>query len=295
MPSATANSIQIEYDTFGGQSSPPLLLIMGLGAQMIMWDDALCHLIASRGFYVIRFDNRDVGLSSKFDKASEVHNMEILTAIERGEEPNVQYTLDDMADDAIGLLDALKVEKAHIFGVSLGGMIAQTIALRHPSRVLSLISMASTTGDPSLPPGKPQAVAALMAPPPDERNACIDHNANIFSMISGSRYPLDGEVARRVFERSFDRCHYPQGMVRQAAAVIMSGDRTHALRALAVPTLVIHGSEDPLFPIEHGRATAGAVPGGELFIIEGMGHAFGAAVWPLLVDSIVHHMNKAVS
>jgi pimeloyl-ACP methyl ester carboxylesterase len=293
MPTATANGIQIEYETFGDPSSPPLLLVMGLGAQMIMWEDEFCDLLARRGLQVIRFDNRDVGLSSHFDEAGESNLAEAFANPQANVGLNVPYTLDDMADDAVGLLAALGIEKAHILGISMGGMIAQTVAIRHPSRTWSLISMASGPGDPSLPLGTPEAMAALVNPPPTERGAYIEHNVKLFRVIDGSKYPSDEKAMRRLFERSFDRCHHPQGMARHAVAVTVAGDRTEALRSVTAPTLVIHGSEDPLLPIAQGQATAEAVPGAELLIIEGMGHSLPAEVWPLLVDAVVRHSQRA--
>ena len=270
-----ANGIQIEYDTFGDPSSPPLLLIRGGGSQMIMWDEVLCDLFARQGLYVIRFDNRDVGLSSKFD--------------------DIPYTFDDMADDSVGLLDALGIEKAHILGTSLGGMIAQTIAIRHPSRVWSLISLASTTGGPALPLGDPEVYALIFAPASFEREEQIEHSVNFYMHLGGSKYPIDEQEIRRVTEQSYDRCFCPQGAKRQGEAIMASGSRVQALRSITAPTLVIHGSEDPIFPVEHARATAEAIPGAELLIIEGMGHLFSAEVWPLLVDAIIHHTHKAGS
>jgi pimeloyl-ACP methyl ester carboxylesterase len=295
MPSVIANGVQIEYDTFGDPSSPPILLIMGLGAQMIHWPEEFCNLLASRGLYVIRFDNRDVGLSAKFDETGELALTEIFSNPERGAELNIPYTVDDMADDAVGLLDALGMEKAHVLGVSMGGMIAQTVAIRHPSRVWSLISMASGTGDPSLPWGRPEAMEMLVAPMPAEREAYIEHNIKLFRTISGSKYPSDEQEIRQLVERAYDRCYYPQGMARHSVAIMVAGSRAQALKSVTVPTLVIHGSEDPLLPVEQGRATAEAVPGAELLIIEGMGHDFPAEVWPLLVDAIAQHTNKALS
>lgn len=295
MPNVTANGIQIEYDTFGESLSPPLLLIMGLGAQMIHWPEEFCNMLASQGLHVIRFDNRDVGLSSKCDEASVSDLTEIFTDPQRGAEMNIPYTLDDMADDAVGLLDALVIEKAHVLGVSMGGMIAQTVAIRHPSRVFSLISMSSGTGDPSLPWGKPEAMAMLVAPMPDEREAYIDHNINLYRTITGSKYQADEQEIRHLMEHAYDRCYYPPGMARHSVAIMTAGSRTQALRSVTAPTLVIHGSEDPLLPVEQGKATAGAVPGAELLIIDGMGHDLPAGVWPLIVDAIVSHTRKAAS
>jgi pimeloyl-ACP methyl ester carboxylesterase len=295
MPNVIANGIQIEYDTFGDPSSPPLLLIMGLGAQMILWPEEFCNLLASQGLHVIRFDNRDVGLSSKFDEAGELDVMEIIANPQAGAELNIAYTLDDMADDAVGLLDALGIEKAHVCGVSMGGMIAQTVAIRHQSRVSSLISISSGTGDPSLPWGRPEALAMLVAPTPSERQAYIEHNINVFRTVAGLGYPLNEQIMRPLIERCYDRCYHPQGMARHSTAIIMAGSRTQDLKAVTVPTLVIHGSDDPLLPVEQGRATAEAVPGSELLIIEGMGHDLPAEVWPLLVGTIVQHTQKALS
>jgi pimeloyl-ACP methyl ester carboxylesterase len=295
MSNVTANGIQIEYDTFGDPSSPPLLLIMGAGGQMIMWNEALCDLLASQGLYVIRFDHRDVGLSTWFDEAGELDIMEILTSLQRGEEPNVPYTYDDMAADVIGLLDALGIEKAHILGVSMGGMIAQTIAINYPSRVWSLISMESTTGDPALPQGKPEVWEVLFSPMPTEREAHVEYLVNLFRMMDGSKYPSDEQEIRRLAERLYDRGYHPQGMARHVVAGMVSGYRTEALKSVTAPTLVIQGSEDPFFPIECGRATAEAVPGAELLIIEGLGHGFPAKAWPLLVDAVAAHTRKAGS
>ena len=295
MPNVIANGIQIEYDTFGDPASPPIVLIMGLGAQMIHWPEEFCNMLAGQGLHVIRFDNRDVGLSSKCDEAGVSDLTEIFTDPQHGAEMNIPYTLDDMADDAVGLLDALVIEKAHVLGVSMGGMIAQTVAIRHPSRVWSLISMSSGTGDPSLPWGKPEAMAMLVAPMPAEREAYIEHNINLFRTVAGSKYQSDEQEIRQLMERAYDRCYYPPGMARHSVAVMTAGSRTQALRSVTAPTLVIHGAEDPLLPVEQGRATAEAVPGAELLIIDGMGHDLPAEVWPLIVDAIISHTRNATS
>jgi pimeloyl-ACP methyl ester carboxylesterase len=293
MTNVTANGIQIEYDTFGDPSSPTLLLIMGLGAQMVLWPEEFCNRLANRGLHVVRFDNRDCGLSSKFDEAGEPDVMEIFTDPQGSAKLNIPYTLNDMADDAVGLLDALGIKKAHICGVSMGGMIAQTVAIRHQSRVLSLISMSSGTGDPSLPWGRPDALAILVSPMPAERNAYIEHNINVFKTIAGSKYPVNEQMMRPLIERCYDRCYCPQGTARHSIAIITAGSRTEALKSVTVPALVIHGAEDPLLPAEQGRATAEAIPGAELLIIKGMGHDLPAEVWPLLVDAMVQHIHRA--
>lgn len=295
MPNVTANSIQIEYDTFGDPSSPPLLLIMGLGEQMTGWDEGLCKQLVSRDLYVIRFDNRDVGFSSKMDEAGTPNVVEVFATLMRGGDANIPYTTDDMADDAIGLLDALYIEKAHIFGVSLGGIIAQIMAIRYPSRVWSLTSMASITGNPEIPLGKLELFVELVTPPPTEREAYIENRVNLIRTLAGSRYPIDEQRTREQFERSYDRGYYPPGIARHAVAAVVNSDRTQDLNAVTAPTLVIHGSEDPLFPVEQGRAIADAVPGAELLIIEGLGHSFPSTVWPLLVDAVSKHIRNAMS
>jgi pimeloyl-ACP methyl ester carboxylesterase len=293
MPNITTNGIQIEYDTFGNPSSPPLLLIMGLGRQMIVWDEEFCDQFAGQGLYVIRFDNRDVGLSSKICEDEGLNVMGVSPKLQRNEETKVPYALDDMADDSIGLLDALGIERAHVCGVSMGGMIAQIMAIRYPSRVWSLISMLSSTGGPDLPTAKPEVIALLMAPMPDERDAYVEHMVNVFRTLAGPKIPIDAKLTRRLVERSYDRCFYPQGVAHHWAAVMASGDRTEALKSISVPTLVIHGSDDPLIPVESGKATAEAVRGAELLIIEGLGHSIPREVRPCLMNTMVAHINKA--
>jgi pimeloyl-ACP methyl ester carboxylesterase len=295
MPNVTANEIQIEYDTFGDPSSSPLLLIMGLGEQMIGWDEELCKQLASRDLYVIRFDNRDVGLSSKIDEAGVPNTVEVFAALMKGEKANIPYTLDDMAVDTIGLLDALNIEKAHIFGVSLGGMIAQIMAIRYPSRVWSLTSMASITGNPELPLGKPELFVELVNPPPTEHEAYIENRVNLILALAGSKFPMDEQRTREHLEQSYGRSYYPPGIARHGVAGAVNSDRTQDLKSVRAPTLVIHGSEDPLFPVGQGKAIAAAVPGAKLMIIEGMGHAFPPEVWPLLVDAIDKHIRNAMN
>ena len=242
MSNVTANGIQIEYETFGNPSGRPLLLIIGLGGQLIQWDEGLCQDLARRGHYVIRFDNRDAGLSTKFDKAGVPDLVETFGKIMRGEKISAPYTLDDMADDAAGLLDTLGIQKAHICGMSMGGMIAQTIAIRHPSRVRSLISIYSTTGNPELPQPKPEVMGLLIAPRPKERKANIEHMVGLFKRIAGPGFPVDEEWTRKIMAQDYDRCFYPQGMVRQLVAILAHGNRKPALALVKVPTLVIHGT-----------------------------------------------------
>jgi pimeloyl-ACP methyl ester carboxylesterase len=297
MPNVQANGIQIEYETFGDSSSKPLLLIMGLGFQMIRWDEELCEELADRGYYVIRFDNRDTGLSTKFERYDHYKYMKIITALERGEKVEVPYTLDDMADDAIGLLDAIGVDKAHIFGLSMGGMIAQTLAIRYPSRVRSLISIMSSTGNPELPRAKPEAMDAILTPPPRDREEAIEHLVKAQQILAGSDFTFDEERMRIMEERSYDRCFYLKGIARQLLAILSHGNRKPALGSVTVPTLVIHGSQDPLVPVEAGIDTADAVPGAELLIIDGMGHTapLPREALPRILDAIDEITHRADS
>lgn len=293
MPNVKANGIQIEYDTFGNRASRPLLLVMGLGTQMIAWDEAFCQQLAERGHFVVRFDNRDVGLSTKFEAAGLPNVLKAMAAAARGEEVRAPYTLDDMAEDTVGLLEALGLATAHVCGASMGGMIAQTMAIRHPSRLKSLISIMSSTGNPKLPPAQPEAMKALMKPTPPEREAFIEHMLQTWRAIAGRGFPFDVDRMRSQMARSYDRSYCPAGTVRQLMAIIAQGNRKPALAAVRAPTLVIHGADDPLVPVAAGRDTAEAIAGAELLIIEGMGHDLPPAVWPRLVDAISAHTQKA--
>ncbi len=286
MPNIIANGIQIEHETFGESSSPPLLLIMGLGAQMIFWDEEFCEQLAKRGHYVIRFDNRDIGLSTHFDEAGVPDVMQAVNAWLQGEKVASLYSLDDMAADAVGLLDSLGIEKSHICGASMGGMIAQTVAIRHPSKVLSLISIMSSTGDPELPQAQPEAMEALLTPAPQERQAYIENTLAMMKTIGSPGFPFDEMRMRKLAERTFDRSFHPEGMARQLLAVITHGDRTSSLNSVSVPTLVVHGADDPLVAVEAGRATANAVSGAQLLIVDGMGHDLPPGTWPPIIDAI---------
>ncbi|MFC1868938.1 alpha/beta fold hydrolase [Thermodesulfobacteriota bacterium] len=288
MPNTTANGIQIEYDTFGEKSSPPLLLVMGLSAQLTDWDEDFCKQLAGKGLFVIRFDNRDVGLSTKFEDAG----IPDLMAAMGGEDFQAPYSLDDMADDAMGLLDALNIEKAHICGVSMGAIITQVIGYRHPSRVLSLIPIMGTTGSRGLPQGKPEALEVIVTPAPKEREAYIEYSVMRWRIFWGS-LDFDEETIRERAAVSYDRAFYPQGIARQYAAIITNGSRRRRLASITSPTLVIHGSEDPLLPVEHGKDTAEAIPNAEMLIIDGMGHCLPKVTWPQIVDAIANHTRKA--
>jgi pimeloyl-ACP methyl ester carboxylesterase len=285
-----ANGIEIVYDTFGEPSAPPMLLVMGLGGQMIAWDDEFCAALAAQGYWVIRFDNRDVGLSTRFDQAGVPDVLAMMQAQAQGEAIQAPYTLRDMADDAIGLLNTLEIESAHVVGISMGGMIAQTMAIHHPDRVRTLTSIMSSTGDPDLPPPRPEAVATLVTPAPTDREGYVENAVKTWRVLDGPGFPFDEERTRERAERAFDRGPSPEGMMRQLAAVMASGSRKEALQSVAIPTLVIHGDADPLVQVECGIDTANAIPEAESVIVEGMGHSLPPVVWPQIVGAIARHV-----
>jgi pimeloyl-ACP methyl ester carboxylesterase len=291
MPKANVNNIEIEYETIGDPTSKPLLLIAGLGSQLLAWSDEICENLAIIGFFVIKFDNRDVGLSTKFEDAGIPDMMEISAAYTRGEKPNLPYTLEDMADDAVGILDTLKIDKAHICGASMGGMIAQIIAYRHPSRVQSLAVIMSTTGNPELPRSKPEILMQFFAPVPSEREAYIDEMVKRDSLIYGN-FTYDEVQGRDYRTKEYDRSYYPEGIARQMAAMAVPGNIKPKISVIQAPTIVIHGSEDPFNPIEAGKEIASTIPIAELLIIDGMAHSFPNEIIPRIVSVIVANSNK---
>ena len=283
-----ANGIEIAYETFGDPGARPLLLVMGLGAQMLVWHDDLCSAFVDRGFHVIRYDNRDVGLSTHLHDAPAPDVMAALA----GDHSSASYTLDDMADDAIGLLDELSIRSAHVVGASMGGMIAQTIAIRHADRVRSLTSIMSTPA-PGVGAATPEASAALLAPPATNREAAIERALAASKVIGSPGYPADEEWMKWATGEAYDRGFDPAGVARQLVAIQASGDRRPGLAQVQVPTLVIHGADDPLVQLEGGEATARAVPDAELLVIPGMGHSLPRQVWPQIVDAIVRTADAA--
>lgn len=285
-PSKPAPSIELAYDTFGSHSSPPLLLVMGLGAQRILWDDEFCGMLAEAGHYVVRFDNRDAGESTHLRDLRMPDIRAAMVAAYTGGKVEAPYTLSDMAADAAGLLQALGLGSAHVVGASMGGMIAQTMAIEFPHCVRTLTSIMSSTGDPTLPTATPAAMEVLLTAPPAERRAAIDHAVRVFRVIGSPGYDFDEERVRQVAALSYDRGFDPLGVGRQLGAILASGDRTKRLVSVNVPTLVIHGEEDPLVPVEAARATARAIAGARLVVIEGMGHDMPRGVWPRLVEEI---------
>jgi pimeloyl-ACP methyl ester carboxylesterase len=293
MPRAKANGIEIEYEIFGASDATPLLLVMGLGGQMVLWDEGFCAMLADRGFRVIRFDNRDVGKSTKMDAAGAPDVMTLVAAAAGGPPLDAAYSLSDMAADAAGLLDALDIERAHVVGVSMGGMIAQTLALDRPERLLSLTSIMSTTGNPELPPPNPEALAILISPAPMDRAGAIEHAVMIFRTIGSPGELFEEAQIRKLSTLQYDRGFNPAGILRQLAAIIVSGNRKEKLAKLRIPTLVIHGNADPLLPFEAGVDTAASIPGARLEAVEGMGHDMPTVLWPRLVEWISDHASRS--
>jgi pimeloyl-ACP methyl ester carboxylesterase len=284
-----ANGIRLCYDTFGNVGAPPLLLIMGLGAQMTLWDDDFCAQLAARGFFVVRFDNRDIGRSGRIDIPVTLDFPALIMAQMHGKKIGAPYALRDMSDDAAALLDTLDIAAAHVVGASMGGMIAQEMAIHHPSRVLSLVSIMSSTGAPGLPGPAPEAAAVLMAPPPATRDAYIAQFGRTWKILRAGSFPEDEARDPERAAQFYDRGLNPPGVARQMLAIFASGDRTSALGRVTAPTLVIHGEVDPLVRIEAGRATAAAVPGAKLVTIGNMGHALPMAIWPQVIGAIAAH------
>jgi pimeloyl-ACP methyl ester carboxylesterase len=286
---ATAGDIELAYQTFGSPSDPPLLLVMGLATQMLGWDERFCGRLADAGFHVIRFDNRDIGLSTHLDAAPVP---DVLALLGDPGAATAPYTLPDMADDTAGLLDALGLDSAHVVGASMGGMIAQELAIRHPERVRSLTSIMST---PSRAAGqaRPEALAVLFLPPPTDLESAGRRAVQVYRVIGSPGYPLDEPRVDATARLAFERGHDPAGVARQIAAIAVSPDRTPGLRELDVPTLVLHGADDPLVEVDGGEATAAAVPGARLVVIPGMGHNLPAPLWPQIVDEIVTLAHKA--
>lgn len=287
MPQIRANGIDIEYDSHG--EGEPLLLIMGLGAQMVRWTPGFLGELTGRGFRAIRFDNRDVGLSHKFESAGAPDVPAIIKALSEGKKPPAAYVLDDMAADAVGVLDALGIERAHIVGASMGGMIAQLVAADYPQRTLSLTSIMSTTGNRALPPATPEAMQALTDRGPDptvDLEGYLTHSVKNARVIGSPGYPINEAEQRERALANFQRNYYPVGFARQYAAVVASPDRREKLKTIKAPTVVVHGEADPLVPLTGGRDTHENIPGSELRIIPGMGHDVPTALNATIADAI---------
>ncbi len=294
MAQATANGIDLEYERFGPADADPLLLIMGLGAQLTLWPAELCDALVARGFHVIRYDNRDVGLSTKLDAAGVPDLRAVLSAVMTGQDPQVPYRLDDMAADAVGLLDALGIAAAHIVGASMGGMIAQLVAADFPARTRSLTSIMSTTGNPMLPPATPEAIGVLMSRPQGgDVESLIDFGVRAARVIGSPAYPAEESALRARVRRDVERSVYPAGFARQMAAIYANGDRRGRLAKIGAPTLVIHGTADPLVPVEGGRDTAASIAGAELIEIAGMGHDLPLPLVEQIADAIAAVARRA--
>jgi len=292
MPRANANGIELEYETFG--SGPPIVLVMGIGCQMIWWRTAFCQALADRGFQVIRFDNRDIGLSTWLDHAQVPPMRAMLPKALLGLRVDAPYTLVDMADDVVGLLDHLGLDRAHVVGTSMGGMIAQLVAIHHPDRTASLTSIMSTTGERRY-LGRPDALRALLGPVPRSRDEVVQRTVDTFRVISagGPMFDADRDEIRALAAVAYDRSFHPRGFVRQLAAILASGHRRHTLKTITAPTLVLHGERDPLIPVAAGRATAQLVPGARLHVLREMGHAMPTQLWTELIDQIAAHAGSS--
>ncbi len=287
MTRAKANGIEIEYETAGNKADPALLLVMGLGAQLTIWPDSLFQGLAQRGFHVIRFDNRDTGLSTGFDSWGVPNIAAVLQKATKGEKVEAPYLLKDMAADAIGLLDALGIKRAHMVGASMGGMIVQIIAAQNPERARSMVSIYSTSGRPGLPQGKPEALAMLSAQPEGPaREQLVKHGMKLRQTIGSPAYPTSDDEMRTFVEKNVDRRWWPEGAARQYLSVLASGDRVELLKTIKVPTLVMHGEADPLLPVECGRDVARLVPGAEIETWPGWGHDFPKALIPKVIERI---------
>ncbi len=284
-----SNGVSLCCDTFGDPQNPALVLIMGLGAQMIIWDADFCTALAERGLHVVRFDNRDIGKSTHLTALGVPNTMALMAKAAIGFKPKVPYTLRDMALDTVGLIDALGLPRAHVAGASMGGGIAQEMAIHMPERLLSLTSIMSSTGDPGLPPPTADALKILLSSPPKDRDAYLAHHAKVLQTLRGPHFAEDVITDRERAMRNFERGLNPPGVSRQLAAIIASGNRTPALTRVKTPTLVIHGDADPLIRVAGGRATANAITGAKLEIIPGMGHTLPRPTWPRIIDAIVGH------
>lgn len=283
------NDIDIAYDSYGSEKNETILLIAGLGTQMIRWTVPFCEMLAARGFRVIRFDNRDTGLSTLFSNHATLDFESLAQTLMSGKLPDLPYTLDDMAADTIGLLNALGIKKAHVVGRSMGGMIAQLMASQYPERVLSLTSLMSTTGNTELPPTSPEVMALMTGPAPnpmEDEEGYLAHSVAFAKRIAGTGYPFEEDAYRSLIREEIQRAYDPGSVGRQIAAIAVSGDRRARLAKVKVPALVIHGVEDPMFVPACGRDTAEAINGAELMLLEGMGHDLPQQLFETVVDGI---------
>lgn len=294
MPQVNANGLQFEYETFGDTKATPLLLIMGLGGQLVQWPDDFCEALAKGGYYVIRYDNRDVGLSTRLGEAGRANLMRAGLLMNLRLPIKAPYKLDDMAMDAVGILDALSIKSAHVVGISMGGMIGQILAAKHPSRVRSFTALMTTSGHRSLPgPSLRVQLRLISRPKKLDRESLIQHSMEFWNLIGSPGYRTPTDVLRAKVERAFDRAHYPQGLGRQTLAILASGSRMPLLPRIKAPTLVIHGDKDPLVPVAAAYNLARHIPGAQLEIIPDMGHDLPPQLLSRLQDLILKHVKRA--
>jgi pimeloyl-ACP methyl ester carboxylesterase len=295
MAQLQVNGLQIEYDTFGDESAEPLLLIMGLGTQMTAWSPDFCNALAGHGHYVVRFDNRDVGLSTKFEGARTPSRLRYLMNHIFHTGLKAPYSLEDMASDVAGVLDALDIESAHVVGASMGGMIAQLLTIGHPERVTSLTSIMSSSGDPKLPTARREVVKQLITKRPNtsDPEVMLEHTIRSLKLISSPGYPRSDAEWRELITASLARSFYPQGFLRHMAAIVADGSRVQRLTTIDKPTLVIHGSDDPLVPVECGIDTARHIKGARLEVLEGMGHDIPPPLVDTLTSLITSHTRNS--
>jgi pimeloyl-ACP methyl ester carboxylesterase len=290
---AKVGELELCFETFGRPSDPPLILIAGLGAQMILWEDDFCAQLAARDLWVVRFDNRDIGKSTQIDWKPPADAGAAVAGRQKGERIAAPYRLKDMAADAVGLMDALGIARAHVVGASMGGMIAQEVAIHWPERVRSLTSIMSTTGDPRLPPPTPEVMQVFTRPPPQTPSEYVEANVAAWLIFRGAGYPEDEKRDRARAERAAKRGFNPEGGQRQMLAVYASGSRKKTLPGVVAPTLVIHGADDPLLPLAAGEDTAASIPGAKLVVLPRMGHALPLAVWPQIIAEIAELTKRA--
>jgi len=292
----SVNDVELAYDSFGSETDEAVVLIAGLGTQMLRWTTSFCRMLAARGFRVIRFDNRDVGGSTHYRHVPALDFEALATTLMAGRRPDIPYTLDDMANDVIGLLDALSIDKAHIVGRSMGGMIAQLVASAYPGRVLSLTSIMSSSGNPALPPASPEVMAMMTAPAPnpfEDEAGYLAHSLAFAKRIAGTGYPFEEESYMALIREEVQRAYDPGSVGRQIAAIAVSGDRRPRLATIQVPSLVIHGMDDPLFVPACGEDTAASIPDAELLLIDGMGHDLPPELYTVVVDGIERTARRA--
>jgi pimeloyl-ACP methyl ester carboxylesterase len=294
MAKIAANGIELEYETHGSHDAPAILLVHGLGAQLSLWPDELIDELVGHGFRVIRYDNRDIGLSQKFEAYGVPNLAELTGKVMAGEKIPAPYLVSDMAADGLALAQALGAKRPHVVGVSMGGMIVQTMAINSPEQVASMTSIMSSSGRRGLPPGKPEAMKALLTPPADERReTVVAHGMALRRIIGSPAYPASEQELRALVERNVDRSVYPQGAARQYNAIMASGGRVQHLPKVKSPTLVIHGEEDPVIPLAAGQDTAALVPGARLEVIAGMGHDLPPVLMPKIAEMIATNARQA--